>query len=568
MREGGGVKVKQQIKHLSAIVILGLFLAYYFFFIGNYAAYPWWHQSLNDIDGTNAATTVGLLNNSDLQYVYHPGATVYFLHGLVYRFLAIFDSAQRTLFHLNSVTSIADADNILEIATRTSRVVTLIVAIVTAAVFYLVIYQITATISLSFLFAFYIATSEAFLQHTFMIRPEILSMLFVFIAGFLWLKVLKKYDLSLTSWGGLFVSTGFLIGFSVFSKIQSGPIIIALVGVILYRLAQINMQMPKRIPRTGFTQRICLYSSILNFILLPWWALKRPDFLTPTYIKGLRYHELYLYGPNPPANFYLLVFVTLLFLLALSIWMFVKPQQFSSKTAERLFPAVLFVNLVMTGLILSAYAILLPVSGSFSRYCENSRHLVYAVFTNILSGGIMQHKVIDSLTVPKIIEVHSRMSPLLKINGLFFVALTLVASLARIIRKTTAYKPRYMAVIAIFVMGFIMDVFSTLRSNKLYEYYTCYSVVFYGAGLALWTATEFRQKLVKVKGVNLNLVLHRTIVILLCLHIVFVTQQFLKKPRASGISDQTPIEEFRNTRTLAKPFWKIVDRNIESRRHQ
>lgn len=553
-----GNQMKRIFPHAGAVGILMFFLCYNFFFIGNYAAYPWWHQSKNDIDPTNAGTTVGLLNNSELQYISHPGGTIYFLNGLAYRWLEHFDRQHKDLFALDKVKSLNDASDILETATRTSRILTLMITLVFAGVFYGVLYSLTGSPLWSFLFAFYALTSEACLMHTYMVRPEILSMLFVFLAAWLWIVALRNRTFSFKNLLSLAVATGFLMGFSVFSKIQSGPMILALIGVlaiVLFRKEQTAVFL------TLNHSRAMLILAVLNFLIMPWWAFRRPAFMTPEYISRLKYsaHELLAYGLHPPENFYLLASAVLFAGLALAVFSFVVAREKSdTEIFPRMFPVATLLNGLVTGLSVSVYFILLPVSKTLGQYLENTRHLVYSVLTNILNAGIMQYKVLNGQTIPKIIEIHGLVSPVLNMNILIFVAMGTVVGLFRMARERNKQMEKYLAVLVVFAVGFVMDVLATMRGPKLYDYYACYSIVFYSAGLALLTVAELLRESLRFKKILGNIILA-----VLCLHVLYVTQSFLRQPRASGKSDQTPYQEYLNTHSLARPFWRIVDQSIK-----
>jgi len=75
------------------------FWAAHHFYIKNYLAFPWWHRIDNDIDASHVATTIGLLNDSEYTYVYHPGATLFSLHGLIYRWSAFIHDIYRLKFN-------------------------------------------------------------------------------------------------------------------------------------------------------------------------------------------------------------------------------------------------------------------------------------------------------------------------------------------------------------------------------------------------------------------------------------------------------------------------------------
>ena len=553
--------------HMVCVGILAAALWYYFSYVGNYAAFPWWHQSKNDIDPTYAGTTVGLLNNSELQYIYHPGATVYFFHGLGYRAVALRDPAHQRLFEMTRIRSLDDASSFLELATRTSRVLTVIITIVFVAVFYVFLAALTGRPGLSFAVSFYVATSYAILMHTYMIRPEILSLLFVFLPALLLCHFFRRPHWSFPCWSSMFVSTGFCLGFSILSKIQSAPLVGALVLVVLVALVLRALRSPEMIPEFDRHARLGVIWSSGLLILTPWWAIRRPDYMTPEFIRNLKYtaHEQLMFGLNPPLNFYGLVLAALLAILALHVGLLVlRRVPAAAQMRKRILPPAFFLNGLATGAILSAYAILLPVSGSWDRYIENTRHLIYSIFTNILSAKIMQYKVVDSQTLPKIFAMHGITSPVLSINIWFFLTLALAGSGIRLCRRSTKQRGAYLSVLGLVAIGFIMDFLGTLRGPALYDYYACYSIVFYAAGLAVWIVAEMRQAPVMVsQGWTLQKIFYHAVLLVFFLHGALVVRGFLQAPRPTGASDQSPRQEYINTRSLARPFWRIADESIQ-----
>src|SRR3989338_704979 len=213
------------------ILIFAVF--FHFFVIKNVLQYPWWHQMGNDIDGAYATISVGLINDSPLQFTHHPGATVFSLQGLVFRLLSIVSEPHQALGNLSLVSNTEEAFKIIETAVKTGRVLALLTAAGFIIFLFHFLYFMSGRLLLAFLIAFYIATSKAFLFHTYVIRPELLN-LFFFLLAVAWF--FSQLSVSL-SWMWMMVAIGFLLGCSVFAKIQIGPAV-AIFFVLLARYCQ------------------------------------------------------------------------------------------------------------------------------------------------------------------------------------------------------------------------------------------------------------------------------------------------------------------------------------------
>ena len=211
--------MKSLLKFIMCITVLSSVLLYDFFYVNNYAAYPWWHQKGNDIDGAYSATTAGLLNDTELDFVYHPGATIFMIHGTVYRVLDLAD--------LSGIKDINGAVDVLDKLVRTSRVVAVLLGVIFAAIFFGFFYALSGHFLLSFLLSFYAISSQALLEHIYMVRAEIPNLIFFFSALLLLFIKLKGREILLWKFMRTMMLAGLLIGFSVLSKIQIGPAVLA-----------------------------------------------------------------------------------------------------------------------------------------------------------------------------------------------------------------------------------------------------------------------------------------------------------------------------------------------------
>ena len=533
-------------------MFLGLFLSYYFFGIRNYLAYPWYDRSNgSEADGMYTAQTICMLNGGRYRWTQHPGATLSAINGSVYRVLGLFSKPHGKFFHLDDVASMDEVFAMLDTGARTGRVVALCLSFLFSVLLYALIYHWTEDSFFSVLSTFYVIATPAVLQHSIQIRPDFLGEIILFFAIFLcFLKFGNGSKLINTAPNRFFVGIGILLGFSIFSKAQITPAIAMFAATLCFYLSKLG----KKSADTVRFQAIksCYRIAWVNIILMPWWALAKPSFLTPEYIRSYGIS----YGPAPP-SFIPLVGALLLGLLGVS-WLFAffdKHHRFEKFLSRSwlVLPAVYF---MVFGMILSSYLVLLPVSGSIPCYIKNTQHLIYTVVTTVRYGvSMMENPGISYLeALGKIFKIHTAQSSFLTVNLMYIVAFTAAACLIRICQKSSHNRKQYILCLVFFATGHIMDLLSSVRAKDFYVQYAVYSVCFFGAGLALWLSLEFKkQKLV--------------IIMLLALHAILAGYAFSKEPRGNGISSNDPKVMYHDARHNTTPFFSdFVENSIA--RHQ
>lgn len=536
--------MKSLYKFILCVAALCSILLFDFFYVNNYAAYPWWHQKGNDIDGAYSATTAGLLNGTELDFVYHPGATVYTIHGTIYRVTNLAD--------LSEVKDINGAVEVLDKLVRTSRIVAVLLGVIFTAVFFSFLYVLSGRFLLSFLISFYALSSQAFLEHIYMIRAEMPNLIFFFGALLVLFIKLKKKEIKLLHFVRLLALVGILIGLSILSKIQIGPAVVAcVIGTGLYLF--LNDRYGKTLlshPRSGW---ICFGLSLLNCIVMPWWALKRPDFLSEEYFRILHKDAAlrYVYG-LAPESFLPLVLIALGLLVILSVglvyWL---SRRKNESLLTKVFPIAIFIHCVILGGIISSYSVLLPASVSFEQYIDNTQHLVYSVLTNVVYGKFLANPVLNGETFIKIFDMHTSRSLLLGVNILVVAGIAVISCTLRLFLRSKD-KLLYLLALAFFATGLALDVLATMHWKNVRFYHAIYSVCFYSTGLMVWLNLELQKRWAQIAACAI-----------LGLHCLIVSMHMFQQPRASGVSDQDPAVEFLNVKTLAQPFWRVVNENIQ-----
>lgn len=530
------------------LTFLALLLGYHAFVNIKCLSYPWWEELNNDADGNYVAQTLALINDGSLHYVHHPGGTVYTLHSLVYRSLMPLDKKFALLGQLPKVPNIQVAFALLNIAMHTSRVITFILYLSFVAVFFLLLYQLTRHLLISFFFTFFYCASRAAVHHLFIIRPELLNMLFCGLAFSLILSLNSDTAPRLFSRVGKNIFIGVSLGFALLAKIQAAPLVIALLGTQWY------LEFHPRLSESS-AKKVRMANIVfpfVNLVIFPWWAVQRPAFLTDSYLlnSGPDYIRTYRYAPDSFALAFLAIFVG----LCLAGVLFQTIKQLSLNRAANVLFAL---NTTIFGLILSAYLAFVPASVTFKGYAANTHHLIYAFLTNITGGGFLIHKVSDWDTPRNIMIMHDTFSSFLGKNVLLFVLLAALSCGWRLAVRGVVDKKPYAAVLIFFLLGFTMDAFSSMRmlTNKIFDYYALYSLGCHCLGLGLWVGCEWKNA-VWGKGIfNFR----TAFILLMAAHLVMRTGEFLRTPKATGIYEQTPEQEYLNTKSHASPFWDIVE---------
>ncbi len=530
-------------------ILVGALMAYYAFVTAKCLHYPWWVGQGSDGDGTYVTQTLALMNNGDYTLVFHPGATVYSIHGMVYRFLALFFAPYQSFVQLGQVPTPAAAFEILDLAMRTSRVVTYLLNLACLLLFWKVLHLLSQRKTLSFLLAAYVMTTNFMLnERVFIIRPELTSFIFLILLFIVVMKANDSQSNALPLGSVWALVAGFVAGLAVFAKIQALPIALCMILFWVFSKSKVLAGAPPH--------RLALISLIAaagNFVIFPWSWLERPAILTSEYLRRISPNVdlTGIYGPVPQtlAPTFVSVFVGLLILTLV----------FGLNKQLCKFVAIIYkFNLLVTGLIVSCYVVFLPLGMSYTAYMANSNHLLYSMLTNVFYGGTMNHRIIDSTLFQYIYMLHGSS----RILGIHIFDLIFVASAVAVLRIWFGRRGRkrpYCLALLFFTIAFLMDMLSSFRryapDAAIVSSYAIYSLPLHACGLAVWVAAEcelWSQRRLRVGP-------YAIVCAFLMLHLVFVARNLMRLPKASGVvTFQTPEGEMLNTMSQVGPFWTIA----------
>jgi len=531
-------------------------LVFEFIAVGRYAEYPWWHHlyEVNDTDATHAGQTLVLLNGHRVYMIVHPAATIYTIHSLAYRIRALADRRFRQILNLEAIGNLEQAAHAMDVVTRFSRQINFATVLVFGVLFSILLLQLTGRVSVTVLLAFYVLLSPAFLRHTPVVRPEILSLLFLVTAMNIGVRMLERPAGSCPGRMIFYCSCGILLGCAVFSKVQVLPLVaVYMVGMSVLLYFRPEEETGLRYP---YRHQILIGIGLVNLLIFPWWALTRPAFLTPAAIQDLNVHLKKLYGPCP-SGFHGPVLAALIFLLGLGVLLvWLNRRQDKRLTCmKKLTPVFLFVNTALTGGIVSLYLFYLPASVNLKHYVANTQNTVYAVLTNMVYRGFMMNKTFNFDAFRDTAWImHERNTSLFHIHIAIIVGVAALAALVRLVLKSTSRRMDYALVLLFFALGVGMDALASLRWLKVVQdNYAVYSMCFYVLGLGCWISLEWAAG-----GRIRNYVFRGLVIGLLVAHMAVTTHWLLIKPKASGKSDQGPLLEYQNNSYWVPDFWSYA----------
>ncbi len=529
-----------------ALGVLGI-MAYYAFVTVNCLAYPWWVGLGSDGDGTYVTQTLLLLNNGPLQLVFHPGATVYGLLGIILRVVDSFDPAHIFL-NLQHMKDPAAVFVLLDHAMHISRIVIFLLNVLCLLVFWRVLYQISKDLFLSLGLSGVLMTAFFMMDlRVFIVRPELTSFIFC-IALFSLLLSVRQKRLSKEAVGiPTMIMIGVLGGFAILAKVQA----ILLVGPLaLWWFWNMPGMILKKIEdRVTWT---AVSIAVINTVIMPWGWFKRPDFLLG-YLKELYYareeHQMYGPAPDTVAPVYMIIMGILLLLSIASIcW----PHRFGRLLAK----VLVGVGLFQTGIIVSCYAVFLGLGQSFSAYNAASNHLLYALTTNVLYGGAANHRVIDAATVKAVINLHLS-NHLAGIGILWYVAAAVGLCLFRLWQTSVRWRA-YVLILFLCVSGMGIDIISSFRQYFPGQViiictYAIYSLPVYLCALAVLCTAELSS----LSDGVLKLRVRRLVYAVLVVHMVMIAAYVIKMPKwdVKNNRGQTPDQEMLNTLSAVPDFW-------------
>jgi hypothetical protein len=551
-------KFIKNFQHFIFLSVITFFIVFQYFNINQFSKFKWYHEFANDSDPSYAAQTWAVVNGGRVTYLHHPGVTVYTIDGLIFKILSSVKPGYEKLTDIKKISTETDELDTLNIATQTGRKIALLSVVIFMILIYFSIYLLSSDSVLSFLITFYISLSKAVIQHSGIIRPEVYSLIFVFLAGLTCLiyfkvKVAKNTRNELV----IFVLTGIFLCLALFSKVQVALYILFLfLTVMIFLISQFHSVFEDE---HGKRSLMAAGLGFLNIVIMPWWALSRPRFLTPDYLKSIAGDDFgKIYGPAPD-TFVPIVAAGLMILFLFSLLLYDLGDY--SKTRFRIYLTIsTLINAILTGVIITTYIILLPVFHDFSSYVENTHHIVYALITNVFYAGFMENPHFLSIeSLHKIFSLHSQNSMFLFFNPLYLVAFTSIIILVKLVLKNQKKKPDYLLALAFLFIAFVMDYFSTLRWTTLYDHYAVYSLPVYFIGIAFYIKTEFGTNntfrdlgLMKKTG-------YLIILAVLLLNVSFRSFSLLNTKKVDIPPADLSDRQLAITRAIAKPFWEMID---------
>ena len=558
---GCGLNKGRLWRSIGLVFILAL-LAFNFIAVGKYASYPWWHQHDCDSDPLYVAQAVTLVNDGPFDYIHHPGAVVSSGHGFAYRVASAIAGWHPEYLDVRASVPGLSAWELLEDATRLSRWLSFCVFAVLIATFYGFVFWLTRNDRATFLVTFFVATSQVAIWHSRAIRPEIPSLLFSILAG--WVIFASARSLARGKERGFVtgsIAFGFFLAIAMLSKIQVLPVITMLLllggGLVVTRGGSGNQE------ETNRRLRSSIILGVIAAGMTPWWGLRKPSFVTGSYLESIGYFDRLVYGSMVESFVPLVAAVFGLSLTAAVAAFFFNRRRGGSRVVDRLACVLCYLHLLEIGAILGVYLVVAPASRTVASYLANTHHLVYGVIANTLGNvfgsGFLHHKAVDGNTVARIFDAHALGDQMLGVNIVWLLVLIAIVAFVRILASKTAERAGYWLVLALLSTGVVMDIVFTLRWLAQFNYYAIFSLVLYGIGMALFLNLEWQNRWVDRGWLRATYGVGLLLVGLLLSHVGFRTYEMVTAPRATGLSDQVPAPMLDSTRAQNLHFWLMFE---------
>jgi hypothetical protein len=537
-------------------------LVFNFTVVGKYASYPWWHQHDCDSDPLYVAQAVTLVNDGPFDYIHHPGAVVSSGHGFAYRLAAAVTGWHPEYLDIRASQRGFSPWEVLEDATRFSRWLSFAVFAAFVATFCCFVFWLTRNGVVTSMVTFFVATSPVAIWHSRAVRPEVPSLLCSLLA--LWAVLASARGLARGEDRRLAAGSvvlGIVLALAMMSKIQVLPVAAALL-VLGFGLVIIHGD-PGNRNATTRRLRASLVLGVIVVVMTPWWALGKPEFLTEAHLESIGYFDRLVYGSLPESFVPLAAGLLGMSLAGTVAAMIINRRRSGTRTVDRLARAFVFLHLAELGATLGVYAVVAPTSRTFSSYLGNTHHLVYATiantFGNVFERGFLLHKTVDRNTLMRVFDTHALGDRLLGVNIAWLIIAVSAVVAARVLTKSTADRGEYRLVLFLLAIGAVMDVIFTLRWSAQFNYYVIYSLVFYGIGLALYLELEWRN--LWLDGGRLRATSGVAILLagLLVSHVGYRTWELVTAPRATGISEQTPVLMLESIQAQNPNFWIMFE---------
>lgn len=249
--------VRSFFDHFGIFALIVIFSVLAFSTFDLFGKRPWWYFNRNDACHGFTAQSISISNGAPIQTVVWPGATLSTLY--------LFCNLDKQGNLLNSK-SISDVENLLARAVRFHWLQSFTFCLFFLLIFYLLANKLTNSRTLSLFATSLIVANYNFIWQSFVVRPEIPSVLFGMVSCLMLLKKQNKTSgIKQVFFSGIFMGLAFL------SKIQVLPIILLALGPFLWRGKTLNRhwkQPPKQILFWGLLLSILTCLGFLKIKLL------------------------------------------------------------------------------------------------------------------------------------------------------------------------------------------------------------------------------------------------------------------------------------------------------------
>lgn len=343
--------------HFIPIFVFMGYLAWHMLAVTQYNQLQWWQYLASDFECGVVTSALGLMNDGQpITHVLYPAVTLFNFESAALRLSTLWSSHYHDIFYVDGFANIKEVFMMLNEAIGITRLNVLPMTVFLAVMMYFLFFYLLKNKTIACLWTLFFISEKHVLYYNYVMRPEVFSLAFFFLLVYLSIQFFHREDkgFSYSRCAKYFMFIGLCMGLSLFSKIQIFPALIIYFGLMffyLFKESKIKSETSAR------EVKFCLFNTIGNVLIFPWWTMARPDHVTPELLRRWPWYDLY--GPPPgkesflglPIIFFIALFAVTLTLMALS------QNKRGESFSKRATPILIYINMLMTGIIFSVYVI-------------------------------------------------------------------------------------------------------------------------------------------------------------------------------------------------------------------
>ena len=287
-------------QHILPISFLFLFFAWNMFAVTKYDQLEWWQYRGSDMECGVMTSALGLVNDcAPVTHIGYPAVTLYNFQGLILRFASTVHADYRHLTNLGGYENIKEVFHDLNQAVGITRRSVLLSNFIWVGLIYFLFYFFLKSKVLATLWALLWSVSAHVIYYNRVMRPENWSLLFfmgcIFLGALFFYRREREQNY-LRLWRySFFIGLMFVLG--LLSKVQIAPACAIFLLIFCFYLWQKTDNKKQVFLLQATNLKYYFIQLGVNMVVFPWWAVSRPEHITPELLS--RWPWYLLYGPPP-----------------------------------------------------------------------------------------------------------------------------------------------------------------------------------------------------------------------------------------------------------------------------